>query len=109
MTKRLTDDELREWRDGRFYLFNDAQCSVTAMELLALRARVATLEALHRELAQICWEGGSLDGGELQDMLIKHDILVEVMVEKPCSERCNCEDNDAVFPTTCYRLKDAPQ
>jgi len=64
---------------------------------------------LHRELAQVCWEGGSLDGGELQDLLVKHGVLVETTVEKPCSEWCNCQHNDAVFPTTCYRLKDAPQ
>ena len=79
-------------------------------ELITLRARVAKLEAAHRELAKICWEwlahasGGSLEGGELQDILVKHGVLVKTIVEKPCSEWCNCEDNDAVFPTTCYRL-----
>lgn len=43
-SERLTDEQLREWRDGRFDLYA-AQCSVTAIELLALRARVAELEA----------------------------------------------------------------
>ena len=104
MSERLTDEEL-DWRA------HSPTVRIAADELLALRARVAQLEAAHRELAKICWEGGSLDGGELQDILVKHGVLVETIVEKPCSEWCNCEDNDAVFPTTCYRfaLKDAPQ
>ena len=42
-------------------------------------------------------------------LLVKHGVLVEATVEKPCSEYCNCEYYDAVFPTTCYRLKDAPR
>jgi hypothetical protein len=104
MSERPTDEQLLAWRDK---LGGPSVGVVT--ELLVLRARVAQLEVVHRELAQICWEGGSLDGGKLQDLLVKHGVLVEATVEKPCSEYCNCEYYDAVFPTTCYRLKDAPQ
>ena len=43
MSERLGDEQLREWRDGRIDLYS-AQCSVTATELLSLRARVAKLE-----------------------------------------------------------------
>ena len=61
----------------------DDLLSEAAGQIAELRARVAQLEVVHRELAQICWEGGSLDGGELQDLLVKHGVLVEATVEKP--------------------------
>ena len=53
MTEHLTEEQLREWRDGRVDLYA-AQCSVTAMELLALRARVAKLEAVLKDVAKEC-------------------------------------------------------
>ena len=65
-------------------------------------------EELFFELAQVCWEGGTLDGGTLQDILVKNGVLVEAIAEKPCSQWCNCKHNDAVFPTTCYRLAAPP-
>lgn len=56
------------------------------------------------KLAQRCWEGGELDGGELQDMLVEAGILVPETVNEPCGENCACADYVFEFPTTCYRL-----
>ena len=70
----------------------------------ALEAELENTAALHRELVKICGAGDSLDGGMLQDMLVKYGVIVLTTVEKPCSAWCNCDHNDAVFPTTCYRL-----
>jgi hypothetical protein len=51
-------------------------------------------------------EGGSLDGSELQDMLVRAGVLVPAPVEKPCEAReaCSCAAAEASFPTVCYRL-----
>lgn len=47
---------------------------------------------------------GDWDGGEIQEVAVKHGVLREVTVTEPCSpEGCVCAEVDA-FPLTCYRL-----
>lgn len=64
------------------------------------------IRAFIRELAQLCWEGGSLDGGDLQDMLVKHGMLTPVTMAKPCEPDCFCGSEYGLdaFPLTCYKL-----
>jgi hypothetical protein len=64
-----------------------------------------TITDFMRALAQICWEGGSLDGGELQGLLVDVGVLVPIQVDEPCGEGCNCAEFGD-FPMTCYRLAD---
>jgi hypothetical protein len=64
----------------------------------------AAIKNLVHKLAERCWEGGEVDGGELQDLLSEAGVIVPTTVDEPCGEDCNCADYDAEFPTTCYRF-----
>jgi hypothetical protein len=65
------------------------------------------LKTLVANLAEICWEGSSLDGGELQEMLVQAGVLVDVIVDEPCEGHCRCRNADATPPWICYRLTEA--
>lgn len=65
------------------------------------------LKTLVASLAEVCWDGGSLDGGELQEMLVKAGALVDVIVDEPCSPNCRCCAYDVMPPWICYRLTEA--
>jgi hypothetical protein len=63
------------------------------------------LKALVAKLAEICWDGGALDGGELQQMLVEAGVLIDVIADEPCGPDCRCRD--AGWPAICYRLTGA--
>lgn len=66
------------------------------------------LKTLAAKLAEVCWDGGSLDGGELQELLVDADVLVGVVASEPCGPICRCRECDAVAPPwICYRLAEA--
>lgn len=48
-----------------------------------------------------------LDGFELQDLAVKHGLLVPVEMTAPCGEGCQCaeyyESDELVEGVTCYR------
>lgn len=67
------------------------------------------LKALVAKLAEICWDGGSLDGGELQEMLVEAGVLTGVVINAPCGGRCRCSEYDVDPPWVCYRLTEAFQ
>jgi hypothetical protein len=46
---------------------------------------------------------GTLDGGDLQDLGVKHGLLVPIEATEPCGEACVCVEYDD-FPQTCYRF-----
>lgn len=50
-------------------------------------------------------EPGNLDGGDLQEMAVKHGVLEERQVTQPCGEGCACAAVTE-FPTTCYFVAD---
>jgi hypothetical protein len=64
------------------------------------------LKALAAKLAAVCWDGGSLDGGELQDLLVDAEVLTDVIVDTPCGPNCRCHACDATPPWICYRLSE---
>ena len=53
---------------------------------------------------------GSLDGGDLQDIAVKHNILIPHIVHGPCCDDCFCSEfygNDEWQEgVTCYRIAD---
>jgi hypothetical protein len=65
------------------------------------------LKALVARLAEVCWDGDTLDGGELQQMLVEAGVLVETIADEPCGPDCRCRAYDAGWPATCYRLTEA--
>lgn len=66
-------------------------------------AQVRGLIAFVKDVFAKVHDGHDLDGGEIQDLGVKHGLLQEVVVTKPCGDMCNCDDATD-FPTTCYRL-----
>jgi hypothetical protein len=47
---------------------------------------------------------GDIDGGEAQDEAVRIGLLVPVLTQTPCGERCNCEEYHGTDePWTCYR------
>jgi hypothetical protein len=67
----------------------------------------AKVKKLAAKLAEVCWDGGSLDGGELQELLVEADVLTGAVVNEPCGERCRCSEYDVAPPWVCYRLAEA--
>lgn len=64
--------------------------------------------AFVRKLAEVCWDGGDVSGGELQRWMVDHGLLRKVTMSQPCDQDdetvfCVCKDADAAFPTSCYR------
>jgi hypothetical protein len=69
---------------------------------------MSDLEKL-RAFAQAAFEhwpefGFEADGLELQELGVKHGLLIPVTMTGPCSENsCSCADCGAEFPVICYR------
>ena len=65
------------------------------------------LKTLVANLAEVCWDAGSLDGAELQEMLVEAGALVDVFATEPCGPNCRCHACDVTPPWICYRLAEA--
>jgi hypothetical protein len=65
------------------------------------------MKALIAQLAEVCWDGGTLDGSELQDLLVQAGVLVDVIADEPCGPDCRCRACDAGWPAICYRISPA--
>lgn len=66
-----------------------------------LRAEVEALRAFSNEIISGAFEGGSFDGGDIQDMGVKHGLLRIEQREDECGEFCACREYG--FPSECYR------
>jgi len=70
----------------------------------SLRAQLAERDALRsfaNEIIAAAYEGGSFEGGDIQDMAVKHGLLrIESRVAE-CGESCACREYG--FPAECYR------
>lgn len=76
-----------------------------------LQARIGDLESgiderveavrFARELISTAFDGGSFDGGEIQDMAVKHGLMRIERREVECGEVCACREYG--FPSDCYR------
>lgn len=69
-----------------------------------LRGKMAERDALRsfaNEIISAAYEGGSFEGGDIQDMAVKHGLLrIESRAEE-CGEPCACREYG--FPAECYR------
>jgi len=70
-------------------------------EVDQLRAGVDRLRAFANEIVSGAFEGGSIDGGDIQNMGVKHGLLRIEQRENECDEVCACREYG--FPTECYR------
>ncbi|MGF6153969.1 hypothetical protein [Pseudomonas fluorescens] len=62
------------------------------------------LKAFANELINGSLEGGSFDGGDIQDIAVKHGLLRIESRDKECGEICACREFG--FPAECYRKTD---
>ncbi len=59
------------------------------------------LKAFAVEMINASFEGGSFDGGDIQDIAMKHGLLMIERREDQCGEVCPCREYG--FPAECYR------
>ena len=59
------------------------------------------LKAFAVEMINASFEGGSFDGGDIQDIAVKHGLLRIEQREDECGEGCACREYG--FPAECYR------
>lgn len=59
------------------------------------------LRAFAVEMVNASFEGGSFDGGDIQDIAVKHGLLRIEQREDECGEACGCREYG--FPAECYR------
>lgn len=67
----------------------------------AAERRVEALCAFANEMVDAAFEGGSLDGADIQDIAVKHGALRIETREEECGEGCACREYG--FPAECYR------
>jgi hypothetical protein len=112
----MNNDDLSVWREER----DDDELERLSGELDVLRNRItdallelrSTLsenEALRRFAADVLesWPHGVVPGCELQEIAVKHGLLVPEQRFAPCSEYCNCAEfyasDEWADGITCYR------
>jgi hypothetical protein len=80
---------------------------VCALEAKKLEAERDLLRAFAQAVMVEWPETYDLDGGDLQDIAVKHGLLKTLEVTEPCGEHCFCAeyhgDFDAPGGVTCYR------
>lgn len=59
------------------------------------------LKAFAVEMINASFEGGSFDGGDIQDIAVKHGLLRIEQRADECGEACACREYG--FPAECYR------
>jgi hypothetical protein len=68
---------------------------------MAAERRVESLCAFANEMVSAAFEGGSLDGSDIQDIAVMHGVLRIETREDECGEGCACREYG--FPAECYR------
>lgn len=67
-------------------------------------AATDSLKAFANEMIGAAFEGGSFDGGDIQDIAVKHGLLRIEQRAEECGEVCACREYG--FPAECYRKTD---
>lgn len=70
----------------------------------AALTRIDALKAFASELISASFEGGSFDGGDIQDIAVKHGLVQIEQRTEECGEVCACREYG--FPAECYRKTD---
>ena len=96
-----TDDEevAKGWADAEGYSYK--ACYATPQPGQDVRGLVS----FALELIDGAGEGGSFDGGDIQDAGVRHGLLVVEQRDESCGEHCDCAEYG--FPAECYRLTPA--
>lgn len=87
--------------------YMDTACRLLAerdalqQRLAEAEKRAGALAAFAIEMVSASREGGSFDAGDIQDMAVKHGLLVIEPRQTECGEYCACSEYG--FPSDCYR------
>jgi hypothetical protein len=71
------------------------------VELVEVASKRDLLKGFAIELVNASFEGGSFEGGDIQDIAMKHSLLRIERREAECGEVCACREYG--FPAECYR------
>lgn len=63
-------------------------------------AQDSALKAFANEMINAAFEGGSFEGGDIQDIAVKHGLM---RIERREEEECACRSEGYGFPAECYR------
>lgn len=75
-----------------------------AEDVRAVGDEPVALRAFANDMISAAYEGGSFDGGDIQDIAVKYGLLrIEQRIEA-CGEHCACSEYG--FPAECYRRTD---
>ena len=72
--------------------------------LTVAEQRADDLSVFSKEMIDAAFEGGSLDGAEIQDIAVKHGLLKIENRTEECGDVCACREFG--FPSECYRKTD---
>ncbi|EZI28917.1 hypothetical protein [Pseudomonas extremaustralis] len=109
----VPDESLRKQSDESERLQTLAQTEIdkaceSAKEVMGARMTLHTLDRERNQLRAFAvdminasFEGGSFDGGDIQDIAVKHGLLAIERREVECGEACACREYG--FPAECYR------
>lgn len=61
------------------------------------------LKAFANDMITAAFEGGSFDGGDIQDIAVKHGLLRIEQRTEECGDVCACRSEGDGFPAECYR------
>ncbi len=75
--------------------------SEVASVVTGARSQRDQLKAFATEVINASFEGGSFEGGDIQDIALKHGLLRVEQREDECDEACACREYG--FPAECYR------
>ena len=90
------------WNDCGGYW--SAHAKDLQQRLTIAEQRNVGLRAFACEMVDATFEGGSFDGGDIQDIAVKHGLLRIEPRNEECGEVCPCHEYG--FPAECYRKTD---
>lgn len=61
------------------------------------------LKAFANDMITAAFEGGSFEGGDIQDIAVKHGLLRIEQRTEECGDVCACRSEGDGFPAECYR------
>lgn len=99
--KRDSNEESDVLIDCRNEGWNACLDEIAKLGPLYSRPAQSALLSFANEIISASYEGGSFEGGDIQDMAVKHGLLrIESRAEE-CGEACACREYG--FPAECYR------
>ena len=101
--KKTAEKKDRDWQAERMGRVDDRIASRLAAP--ALNPSEVPQQALKfaDDVISNAFDGGDLDGATVQEMAEARGLITPKTMAEPCGAVCNCMENGADFPSTCYQ------